>query len=359
MSIQDRLDRLRANFDEAGVDVFFSIDECTNHYLSGFSGSNSGIVIGKSEAVFYTDFRYTEQAAEQVSSKFERRETKAAVVTDLAEAIKEIGAGKAAFEPDKIKHGIVLKLGELVPDTELVPVTDWTARMRVIKTEDEVARIRKSAEITDKALGEALGVMRDGMTERELSAEISYRLKLAGADKEAFDVISLFGARSSLPHGTPSDKALEAGELVLVDMGARLDGYNSDLTRTFVWGRMPNDEIRSIYDVVGEAQSKALDVISAGLDCKEADAAARKIIEDAGYANTFGHGLGHGVGLEVHEKPHLSPRSTEKLEEGMVVTVEPGIYCPGLGGVRIEDLVVVAKDGCEILSSFGKEWRIL
>jgi Xaa-Pro aminopeptidase len=230
---------------------------------------------------------------------------------------------------------------------------------RQIKTAEEVERIRAASALAEGVLADVTAAIQAGITERDLAAEFEYEFKRRGASGASFDTIALFGARSSLPHGAPGDTALTHGDIVLLDFGCRLDGYCSDLTRTYAFGRIPSPWFEEVYDLTLTAQTIALEAIRPGKTGREVDAVARDLITEAGYGVNFGHGLGHGVGIEIHEGPRLNKESDTTLVEGMIVTVEPGVYVPGKGGVRIEDLVVVTKDGCEILSSAPKELRVL
>ncbi|HNR33071.1 MAG TPA: M24 family metallopeptidase, partial [Candidatus Hydrogenedentes bacterium] len=242
---------------------------------------------------------------------------------------------------------------------ELCSVADIVSRQRQVKDADEIARVRAAAELADEVIMEVAGGLREGMTEREAAARIEFAFKARGAAGASFDTIALFGARSSLPHGMPGDKRLEKGDIVLIDCGCRRDGYCSDLTRTFAFDTIPGAWFEEIYAVTLTAQEAALEALRPGMLCREADAIARNLIRDAGYGAHFGHGLGHGVGIEIHEAPRLNVESDTVIEEGMVVTVEPGIYLPGRGGVRIEDLVVITRDGCAILSRTPKQLKVL
>jgi Xaa-Pro aminopeptidase len=239
------------------------------------------------------------------------------------------------------------------------PVEELVAGLKAVKESGEVEAIRAALALSEGILTDMLVRLEPGMPEREAAALFEYEFKRRGASGASFDTIALFGPRSSLPHGAPGDTPLEPGDTVLFDFGCRLNGYCSDLTRTCCFATIPGPWFAEVYDLTLTAQRLAIEAARPGMGCRELDSVARKLIADAGHGEHFGHGLGHGVGIEIHESPRLNPHSDTVLEPGMVVTVEPGIYLPGRGGVRIEDVIVITEDGCEVLSTFPKELRIL
>ncbi len=328
-----------------------------NQYLTGFRGSTSAVLITASEALFFCDFRYTEQAQEQVTG-CEVRQVEGRLEAHVGEVLKDLGVTEVGFEP------VVLSMdqAECVRGKmggELRPLRGVLSALRQVKSSEERDRIRAASELAEDALKEVLGGLEEGLLDRELAARLDYAFKRRGALKPSFDTIVLFGAASSLPHGMPHGKALERGDIVLVDCGCVLDGYCSDLTRTYAYGRIPGAWFEEIYAVTRAAQQAALDSLAPGLGCGDADAAAREPITEAGYGAFFGHGLGHGVGIEVHEAPRLNKTAEATLAAGMVVTVEPGIYLPDRGGVRIEDLVVITENGHDVLTRLPKELQVL
>lgn len=355
--MKERIEALREGLGTRGCDGFVSLSPPLNQYLSGFRGTTSGIVVTGRDAVFLCDFRYVEQAAEQVQG-CEVVEVKGRFAARVGEKLSELGVRRAGFEPDYLTVAEQLALQEAFGG-ELVPASGLVTGLRLRKSPEEVELIRAASELAEGVLTDQVLELRAGITERELAARIEYEFKRRGALGASFDTIALFGARSSLPHGSPGEKALEPGDIVLIDMGCRRDGYCSDLTRTYVFGTIPGIWFEAIYETVLEAQRRALEAVRPGLLGREVDALAREHIAEAGYGAQFGHGLGHGVGIEIHESPRLNPESETVLEAGMVITVEPGIYVPGEGGVRIEDLVVVTEGGCEILTSTPKNLRVL
>jgi len=353
----ERITALRKQLEAAGCDAFISLAPPTNQYLAGFTGTTSVIIITQNEAQFLCDFRYTEQAAVEVRG-YGIEEMKGSLQTRAGERLAALGVEAVAFEPGYMTVSERDAIAAAYSGT-LKPVSDIVSALRVRKSPEEIAKIRAAGELAEGVLNDLVAQLEPGTTERELAAQFEYQFKARGARGASFDTIALFGARSSLPHGQPGDWALEAGDIVLLDFGCRLDGYCSDLTRTYAFGRIPAAWFEEVYELTLTAQRMALEAIRPGMLCKDLDAVARSIISDAGHGDHFGHGLGHGVGIEIHEAPRLNPESQTLLEPGMIVTIEPGIYLPERGGVRIEDLVVVTKDGCENLSGTPKELRIL
>lgn len=353
----ERIERLRAALAEAGCDAFFSLSPPANEYLSGFHGTTSAIAISSDTSRFLCDFRYTEQAREQVKG-FEVQEVTGTIETRLGESLQQMNVQRAGFDPAVLSVAQRAVLSKAF-EGETVALDGLLAAQRMFKSPAEIARIRAATERAEAALSEALVTIEEGITESELAGRIEFAFRRHGAQKASFDSIVLFGARSSLPHGQPGETRLKKGDILLIDCGCIYDSYCSDLTRTWAYGRIPGAWFEQIYEVVLQAQCAALDAIQPGMRCAELDAVARDIIREAGYGDHFGHGLGHGLGLEVHEAPRLNMLSEATLEAGMVVTIEPGIYLPGQGGVRIEDLVVVTESGCDILTSLPKEFEVL
>jgi Xaa-Pro aminopeptidase len=356
--MSDRAQRAIGLLDGAGVDVLLVTNRVNVRYLTGYTGSNGLALIGESVCAFVTDFRYVEQAAEQVFAEFAQRRGE----RDLLEAIEELlpdGPVRLGFEEAHVSVRAHRRLRELLPDrVELVGVAGVVERLRAIKDPAEVGLMRRAAALADDALRWLLERGLLGRTERELALDLEQRIRSLGAEDPSFPAIVAGGAHGALPHASPRDVEISKGELVVIDWGARVDGYNSDCTRTVAAGA-PDEDAASVYSAVLEAQLAGVGAVRPGAGGGEVDRAARDVIDAAGYGSEFGHGLGHGVGLEVHENPRLSQRSDDVLGAGNAVTVEPGIYLPGRFGVRIEDLVVVTDDGCEILSSIGKELTVV
>jgi Xaa-Pro aminopeptidase len=353
----DRITVLRHRLADSGRQAFISLAPPVNQYLCGFRGTTSAIVLTANEAQFLCDFRYIEQAGEQVSG-MAIEEMKGSLPMRVGERLTALGVHSAAFDP---AYMTVAELQALQSgfSGELRPVADVVSPLRSVKDPGEIEKVRAAQQFAEGVLSDLLEELTPGLAERELAARFEYEFKRRGASGASFDTIVLFGARSSLPHGQPSGAVLAVGDTVLLDFGCRLDGYCSDLTRTYAFGRMPGSWFEEVYGLTLAAQRKALEAVRPGLRGREIDAVARTVIESGGHGRRFGHGLGHGVGIEIHEPPRLNSESETVLEPGMIVTIEPGIYLPGLGGVRIEDLVVVTETGCENLTSAPKELRVL
>ncbi len=316
-------------------------------YLTGFDSSNAALLVDPDGTTqLYTDFRYLEAA--QAVPDVEAVQTKRAVIRDLAERL----SGRIVFEASALPyaHYELLRAGGL----ELVPADGTVEELRAVKDDDELDRIRRAALAADRAFEALTAEAWAGRSERELAWRLHQLLHAHGADTIAFDPLIAAGPNGSKPHTDATDRIVPERTLVVADWGAKLDGYCSDCTRTPATGDLPR-ELRRAYDACLEAQLAAVDGIRPGMTGAEADRLARDVLERWGYGARFGHGLGHGVGLAVHEAPRLSPESEDVLRAGNVITIEPGVYLPGLGGVRIEDLAILRDDGVELLTSFPKE----
>ncbi|MBW7956804.1 MAG: aminopeptidase P family protein [Deltaproteobacteria bacterium] len=334
------------------LDAILVSDLKNARYLSGFTGSNAFIVVTHDEAFFLTDPRYTAQAREEVKGFKIRIFRKA--LDEISALVLEKRIKALGFEAPNLNYASYRKLAKALPKVRLRPADGLIERLRERKDLFEVEKIRASANLLDVGFRKAARLVRAGAIESEAAFSIEVDLRRKGAEAMAFDTIIASGERGSLPHGRASGKRIKKGELVVVDMGVLMDGYNSDETRTFAAGKLKPRQ-REIYGIVKDAQSAAIDAIRPGRRASEVDGAARKVIEKAGYGKFFGHGTGHGVGLDIHERPSLGPLSEDVLDEGMVVTIEPGIYLPGYAGVRIEDMALVVKGGCELLTKTAKE----
>lgn len=355
--MKKRIDGLRELLVENELEAMIVNNAANRRYLSGFTGTAGGVLVTREEALLLTDFRYTEQAKEQAPD-LEVREFDDKLINLLAELIEEFKIEKLGFEARELTYNQYLKYKENL-DVELKGARNLVQKLRLVKDKAEIEKIKKAVKLADKAFSRTDEWLKPGVKEQEISLELEFFMKKEGASDKAFDFIVASGVRSSLPHGVASKKELKNGEFVKMDFGCVYEGYHSDITRTVVLGEEPTKKQREVYDLVLKAQEEALDFIEAGKTGKEVDKVARDVIKDAGYGDYFGHGLGHGVGLEIHEGPKLSWQDDTTLESGMVVSVEPGVYLPDWGGVRIEDLVVVKEDGCEILTSAPKELKII
>ena len=351
-----RTDRVQARLVEAGLDLLLVTDLINLRYLSGFTGSNGLCVVGSGVRRFVTDFRYVEQAAAEVAG-FDRERAPAEFLAALADGWAP-GPLRLGFEDHKLTVRQHARVRELLPDhVELVAGGSLVERERVVKEDVELEAIAAAAVLADEALEAAIAPGLKGRTEREVALSFEDAVRARGA-APAFATIVAAGANGALPHATPGDEPISAGVLVTIDFGAQLDGYNSDCTRTYACGEV-GGELRELYELVRRAQAAGLAAVRPGPEGREVDAVAREVIADGGHGEHFGHGLGHGVGLEVHEAPRLATTGRDALQAGNVVTVEPGVYVPGVGGVRIEDLVVVTEDGGRVLSRHAKELTTL
>jgi Xaa-Pro aminopeptidase len=351
--MRGRGDRLAGLLAEREVDLMLVTDLVNVRYLTGFTGTNGVCVCGPEERLLLTDFRYTERAAEETEDW-----EVVTIADDWLGGIAGRLSGRIGFEDDQMSVRTRERLGARLDDgVELVPAGGTVEKLRRVKDADELSSIAAAAELADDVWRWSLERGFAGRTEREVARAAEARIRELGADP-SFPAIVAAGPNGALPHAEPGEREIERDELVVFDMGAKLDGYCSDGTRTFATGD-PSEEARAVYETVREAQAAALGAVEAGAGGEAVDAVARKIIDAAGHGDRFGHGLGHGVGLEVHESPRVSPRSEDVLEAGEVVTVEPGIYLPDKLGVRIEDLVVVTEDGHRNLSAMPKELQIV
>lgn len=354
----NRLEKIKNHFENLKIDSFLVKNLPNIRYISGFSGSAASIVITKDSSHFITDFRYKSQSAKEVGSDYEILIYVQNSMMFLKDIIRKHDLKKIGFESNFITYNEAEALKKEFSEAEFVPVDSLIEKIIICKNEKEIGLTKKAVEITDRTFSELLNIIKPGMTEREVSAHISYLQKIFGADGDSFDPIVASGERSAFPHARPTDKKINTGELLKLDFGCTYEGMKSDMTRTIAIGSI-SDECKKIYSVVREAQQRALDTVKAGINTKILDASARDFIKEKGYGENFGHGLGHGLGYDIHEKPSVNERSDYILEVNNIITIEPGIYIEGLGGVRIEDDVVVKKDGCEILNSSSKELIVL
>lgn len=325
-------------------------------YISNFTGSAGLSVVTQEKAYFITDFRYTEQAGEQ-ASHMTIIEHKGDLYGEVEKIIKDNNLESICFEKEHVTYSTFETLKEKL-SAELVPVDGIVENLRLIKDEEEIQTIQKAIQITEQAYEHILEYVEEGMTEIEVANELDFFMRSKGASGVSFDTIVASGHRSAMPHGVASEKKIEQGDMITIDFGCYYNGYVSDMTRTFALGD-PGEELKKIYQIVLEANLKASEAAKAGMTGKELDKVARDYITEAGYGDQFGHSLGHGIGLEVHEGPGVSHRSEVELKENMIVTNEPGIYVPGLGGVRIEDDLVIKESGNQNLMTLSKELVIL
>jgi Xaa-Pro aminopeptidase len=357
--MNQRLDRLRRRFERLRVDGVLVSDPVDVRYLSGFRGDDATLVVGHSDALLCTDARFWEQVREEVPDfELSKVTDEPLLAHSIAEATRVLRAGaRLGYQGAQLSHASYRKLRRLYSGP-LRDVRQGVTLLRAVKDESEIAVLRRAGAITDEALQNVLARGLVGRAERDVAWDLRAEYHRLGAEGEAFAAIVATGDHGAQAHALPGERVIRAGELVVVDTGARVDGYCSDITRTLAAGE-PSDELRRIYEVVLTAQMAGLAAVRAGAHGRsEVDAAARAVIEAAGYGERFGHGTGHGVGLQVHEAPSLGRTRGDRLEAGMVCTVEPGIYIEGLAGVRIEDTVLVTPGGCERLTTSPKELQV-
>ncbi len=354
--LKDRILAARGCLERHALDALLVTSISTIRYLSGFSGSDGLLILTPDDGWFLTDSRYTTQARSEVEHfpVAEYRNKLDAVVSRIA----EINCMRLGFEASQLSVAVHGELSGKLSGVELVPLGNDLDEIRSVKDAGELAIMAACAAIASDALLDILPLIRPGAIERELALELEIAMKRRGADEKSFDFIVASGERGALPHGRAGERVVQSGELVTIDFGTLYRGYNSDETVTVAVGDPPA-QLREIYGIVKEAQKLAIAAVKPGIALRDLDRIARSFIDENGYGSYFGHGLGHGIGLEVHEKPIVSSRSEIVAEEGMVFTVEPGVYVPGLGGVRIEDTVVVEEFGCRLLTKVSKELRVL
>jgi Xaa-Pro aminopeptidase len=354
----NRAQRLIELLPDAGIDALLVTNLVNVRYLTGYTGTNGLALIGRDIRVFITDFRYVEQAAEEVEPSFEQVRAPQDLLEAIADALPDTGL-RLGFEDAQISVREYRRLSELLRErAELLPAGNLVEQLRAVKEPDELDRIRAATVLADRAFEQLLAGGLVGRSERELAMSLEEQMRMLGAQRPSFDTIVAAGPQGALPHAKPRNHEILAGELVVIDWGAELDGYCSDCTRTVAAGQTES-QAAAVYDLVLAAQLTGVEAVRAGAECREVDRLARDVIDAAGHGEHFGHGLGHGVGIEVHEAPRLAQRAEGELRAGNVVTVEPGIYLPGQFGIRIEDLVVVTSDGCEIFTSVPKELTVV
>lgn len=357
MHISARAPRLRATFADAGIDALLVTRLPNIRYLTGFTGSAATLLVTPDDLVFLTDGRYAEQSAEQlgdagVDARIEIGATQVVQREALGEAVKPFA--RLGLEAHGVTWAQQRAFAAAFTANDLVPTDELVEALRRIKEPGEVARIRAACAIGDEAFAAVSATFCDRPTERDVALALELDMRRHGASGNSFDPIVASGPNGAKPHARPTDRTLQPGELVVVDFGCVVDGYCSDMTRTVSVGD-PGAEARRIYDVVRESQQAGRDAVRAGAECAAVDRACREVIEAAGLGESFVHSTGHGVGLEVHEAPRVAATARDTLSDGYVVTVEPGVYLPGVGGVRIEDTVVVNGAGAEALTESPKD----
>lgn len=352
----NRIKNVQKKLKDNKIDALLVTNMYNIRYLANFTGTTGLIVVTEENAYFVTDFRYTEQAAEEAKG-FEIVKNEGLIYEEVANLVKKDNIERLGFEQENITYATYQKINEIIP-SELEPTSGIVEKLREVKSEEEIEIIQKAVDIAEKAYDYILGFVKPGMTEIEVANELDFYMRNLGATGVSFDTIVASGVRSAMPHGVASDKVIEEGDMVTIDFGCYYEGYASDMTRTFAVGD-PGEELKEIYNIVQEANRRVTEVAKAGMTGAELDATARDYIAEKGYGDQFGHTTGHGLGLEVHEGPAVSFRNEEPLVENNIVTNEPGIYIQGVGGVRIEDDLVIKEDGNVNLMSSSKDLIIL
>ncbi|GEK59357.1 aminopeptidase P family protein [Marinococcus halophilus] len=348
--------RIREELEHKKLDALVIQSPYNRRYVSGFTGSAGTLIITKKSAHLITDFRYVEQANDEALD-FDVIEQKGSAWDTVEEIAQSEDVSSVGFEKQHVTYAQFEDMREKLSGS-LSPVSGIVEKQRAYKSKEEVEKLQTAVNIAEDAFEHIKSIIAPNMTELDVSNELEFYMRKNGAAGSSFDIIVASGWRGALPHGIASDKVIEDGELVTLDFGAYVDGYCSDITRTLAVGE-PNDDMKKIYQTVYEAQMKAVEQVGPGMTGKEADAIARDHINKEGFGERFGHSLGHGLGMEVHEQPGVSPKSDVELEPGMVITIEPGIYVPELGGVRIEDDVLITETGSRKLSYSAKELTIV
>ena len=354
-----QIEKIQEQLKEQGLDGLLLTDEKNQRYAAGFAFTDGAVLVGREKAWLITDSRYIEAAEKTATAGVQVRlyDRERPLLAQLKEAIQEAGMERLAAEDSKLSHREYLAW-EKALGLPLLPAGELMARLRAAKTEEEIDAMRAAQAIAEKALEEVLELIRPGMTEKQVMAELVYRTLRHGSEGNAFDPIVVSGPNTSLPHGVPGERVIQKGDFVTMDFGCLKEGYCSDMTRTIAVGEA-TEEMRNVYHIVLQAQLAGIAVARAGIPGKEIDAAARKVITDAGYGDYFGHGFGHSLGLDIHEAPSANPRGEEPMPAGAVCSAEPGIYLPGRFGVRIEDVMILRENSCEVITKAPKKLIIL
>ncbi|MGX0909784.1 M24 family metallopeptidase [Staphylococcus caprae] len=351
----NKLEQVHEILNHKRLDAMIVLSDFNRRYLSGFTGTSGALIITHNKNYLVTDFRYIEQATKQ-APEFEIINRQNGLITEIKNILEQAQLSNIGFEGHQISYDTYVELNKGM--ITLISISDSIDKIREVKSEEEIKLIRKAAEIVDKTYDYILTVVKVGMSEREIKALLESKMLELGADGPSFDTIVASGYRGDLPHGVASDKLIEKGDMITLDFGAYYRGYCSDITRTFAVGE-PDPKMKEIYNIVLSSQIKAINEIRPGMTVQEADALSRDYIDAHGFGQEFGHSLGHGIGLDIHEGPLLSKNSTGELQVNNCVTIEPGIYIDGLGGVRIEDDILITEKGCDVFTKCTKDLIIL
>lgn len=352
-----RVDKLRAAMKKERIDGFLVTSPYNLRYLTNFTGTTGLAVITLEHAFFVTDFRYTEQAAIQAKG-YEIVKNSGPIFEEVAKICQQEELTALAFEENFISFAEYANLEELIEETPLIPISGMIETLREVKDDRELALIKKACQIADQGFDYILKQIKPGMTEIDVANQLDFYMRSLGATSVSFDTIVASGVRSAMPHGVASQKVIEKGDMITLDFGCYYEGYVSDMTRTFALGD-PGEKLKEIHQIVLEAQLKVIEAAKPGMSGIELDAVARDYIASFGYGEAFGHSTGHGIGLEIHEGPNVSFKAPKLFVPGNVITDEPGIYLPRIGGVRIEDDLLITATGNEVLTHSPKELIIL
>ncbi|KUO50569.1 MAG: Xaa-Pro dipeptidase [Desulfitibacter sp. BRH_c19] len=355
--MNQRIEKIRAYLKEKDIEAFLIIKPENIRYLSGFTGTSAQLLITKNRNYLITDFRYIGQAKLQ-SLDYDVVKQKGKFIDEIKELCQHENIKQIAFEEEQMVFKMYETYYQALKPINFVPSSQFLKTIRSIKDEQEIMRLKKSAALADEAFSHIISYIKPGVSEKKIALELEFFLRNKGADAISFDFIVASGERGSLPHGVASEKIISTGELVTMDFGCIYKGYCSDITRTVCVGTLEAKQ-REVYNIVLEAQLAGVNCLRANMKCEDPDQVSREIIEKAGYGEYFGHNLGHSVGLEIHEEPRLAKGNEDLLQPGMVVTVEPGIYIPGFGGVRIEDMILIHENHIEILTKSCKDILVL
>jgi Xaa-Pro aminopeptidase len=355
----NKIEKIQNALIAQGLDGILLTDEKNQRYATGFAFTDGAVLVGRESAWLITDSRYIEAATAAVGNDISVQlyDREHSLIDTLREDIRSAKLGSLAAEDEKLSHSQYLAY-EKALGMELKPAGKLMESLRAAKTEDELQSMRAAQAIAELALEDVLHVIKPGMTEKQVMAELVYSTLRHGSEGNSFDPIVVTGSKTSLPHGVPGDKVIQPGDFVTMDFGCLKDGYCSDMTRTVAVGSA-SDEMRRVYDIVLEAQLAGIAAAKAGVPGRDIDAAARQVISNAGYGEYFGHGFGHSLGLDIHESPSANTRGAQPMPEGAVCSAEPGIYLPGRFGVRIEDVMIIRQGGCEVITKAPKNLIIL
>jgi Xaa-Pro aminopeptidase len=356
MAAPERISKVLTVLDKIGIEAILFFDLKNIRYLSGFTGSDGVLFFERDRMTLLIDGRYIRQAKEETFGVqlFEYREKNEGIESVLANSDAKV----VGFESPALDVATFLILKNKLAGIELRPVSDELKYLRACKDAEEIARIKRAAAIAAEALTSLMGQVKEGICELDLACELDFLMRRRGVSQVSFDTIAATGGNSVLPHAKPTNRRIGRGDNLMIDYGAVVDGYHSDETCTFFFGSA-DEEQKKVYTLVKDAHDMAIDKIRAGMSCREIDGIARNYLDTHGFGNFFPHATGHGVGLDVHEPPRLAPKSDEILEAGMIVTVEPGVYLPDTWGIRIEDMVLVREESCEVLSEMSKDLTII